>query len=596
MFVDTFIQRPILASVCSLVIILAGAVAIPTMPVAQYPDLAPPQVSVIAVYNGANAQAVETAVTTPLEQALNGVEGMLYMTSSSTNSGVSQITVTFDVTRNSDIAAVDVQNRVSQTLGRLPPEVRALGVNVQKNSTGFVLGAGVYAENSAYDSLFLSNYIDVYVKDALQRVPGVGQVIVFGERRYSMRLWLDPNKLANRGLTAGDVVKALQEQNVQVAAGSVGDAPAVPGQTYQISVRAEGRLADASQFNDIIVKSGGAASLVRLSDVGRAELGAESYASSLRFQGIDAVGFAVVQLPTANALEVDRLVRAELLRLSASFPPGLKAQIAFNTTQVVDESIKEVRKTLIEAIALVVLVMFLFLQSWRSTVIPTITIPVVARRRLRVREGDGLLDQHAHALRNHPGDRHRRRRCDRRDREHRAAHSGRSEACEAGGVRRDAGSDRRRHRDGPRADRGLRAGRVLPGHDRPPLLAVLDHDCLFGRALGVQCGDVDTGAVRPAPRSRAPREGDVLLRRRARDRCRYHSVRRRAAAYDALQVGCGAPVLRGARSDGVALSDRAACIRAGRGRRILHHSRPGACGIIAGTHGHDRATGGAGSA
>ena len=376
MFVDTFIQRPILASVCSLVIILAGAVAIPTMPVAQYPDLAPPQVSVIAVYNGANAQAVETAVTTPLEQALNGVEGMLYMTSSSTNSGVSQITVTFDVTRNSDIAAVDVQNRVSQTLGRLPPEVRALGVNVQKNSTGFVLGAGVYAENSAYDSLFLSNYIDVYVKDALQRVPGVGQVIVFGERRYSMRLWLDPNKLANRGLTAGDVVKALQEQNVQVAAGSVGDAPAVPGQTYQISVRAEGRLADASQFNDIIVKSGGVTSLVRLSDVGRAELGAESYASSLRFQGIDAVGFAVVQLPTANALEVDRLVRAELLRLSASFPPGLKAQIAFNTTQVVDESIKEVRKTLIEAIALVVLVMFLFLQSWRSTVIPTITIPV----------------------------------------------------------------------------------------------------------------------------------------------------------------------------------------------------------------------------
>src|SRR4051812_15948902 len=376
MFVDTFIRRPILASVCSLVIILAGAVAIPTMPIAQYPDLAPPQVIVTAVYNGANAQAVESAVTTPLEQALNGVEGMLYLSSSSTNSGISQITVTFDVTRNSDIAAVDVQNRVSQTLGRLPPEVRALGVNVQKNSTGFVLGAGVYAENGAYDSLFLSNYIDVYVKDALQRVPGVGQVILFGERRYSMRLWLDPNKLANRGLTARDVVTALQEQNVQVAAGSVGDAPAVPGQTYQISVRAEGRLADASQFNNIIVKSGTGASLVRLSDVGRAELGAESYASSLRFQGIDAVGFAVVQLPTANALEVDRLVRAELLRLSASFPPGLKAQIAFNTTQVVDESIKEVRKTLIEAIALVVLVMFLFLQSWRSTVIPTITIPV----------------------------------------------------------------------------------------------------------------------------------------------------------------------------------------------------------------------------
>jgi len=376
MFVDTFIRRPILASVCSLVIILAGAVAIPTMPVAQYPDLAPPQVSVTAIYNGANAQAVESAVTTPLEQALNGVEGMLYLTSSSTNSGVSQITVTFDVTRNSDIAAVDVQNRVSQTLGRLPPEVRALGVNVQKNSTGFVLGAGVYSENGAYDSLFLSNYIDVYVKDALQRVPGVGQVLLFGERRYSMRLWLDPNKLADRGLTARDVVSALQEQNAQVAAGSVGDAPAVPGQTYQISVRAEGRLVDAREFDDIILKSGGAGSLVRLSDVGHAELGAESYSSQLRFQGIDAVGFAVVQLPSANALEVDRLVRAELERLSKTFPPGLKYQVAFNTTQVVDESIKEVRKTLIEAIALVVLVMFVFLQSWRSTLIPTITIPV----------------------------------------------------------------------------------------------------------------------------------------------------------------------------------------------------------------------------
>ncbi len=376
MFVDTFIRRPILASVCSLVIILAGAVAIPTMPVAQYPDLAPPQVIVTAVYNGANAQAVETAVTTPLEQAINGIEGMQYITSSSTNSGISQITVTFDVTRDSDIAAVDVQNRVSQALGRLPPEVRALGVNVQKNSTGFVLGAGVYSENGAYDSLFVSNYIDVYVKDALKRVPGVGDVLIFGERRYSMRLWLDPTKLATRGLTAGDVVNALRGQNVQVAAGSVGDAPAVPGQTYQISVRAEGRLQDAAQFDDIIVKAGEGGSLVRLSDVGRAELGAESYSSQLRFQGIDAVGFGVIQLPTANALDVERLVRAELDRLSQTFPPGLKYQIAFNTTQVVDESIREVRKTLFEAIALVVLVMFVFLQSWRSTLIPTITIPV----------------------------------------------------------------------------------------------------------------------------------------------------------------------------------------------------------------------------
>ena len=376
MFVDTFISRPILASVCSLVLILAGAIAIPTMPVAQYPELAPPQVSVTAIYTGANASAVETGVTTPLEQAINGVEGMLYISSSSTNAGVSQITVTFDVTRDIDVAAVDVQNRVNQALGRLPTEVRTTGVTVQKNSTGFVLGAGVYSEAGTYDSLFMSNYIDVYVKDALKRINGVGNVIIFGERKYSMRLWLDPAKLAARALTAGDVVGALREQNVQVAAGSVGDAPAREGQQYQISVRAAGRLREVGEFDNIIVKSGAGAAAVRLKDVGRAELGAETYSSQLRFQGFDAVGFGVVQLPTANALDVEREVKAELERLSANFPPGMKYQIAFNTTQVVAASIREVLITLVEGIVLVVLVMFLFLQSWRTTLIPTITIPV----------------------------------------------------------------------------------------------------------------------------------------------------------------------------------------------------------------------------
>ena len=198
MFVDTFITRPILATVCSLVIILAGALAIPQMPIAQYPQVAPPTVQVTAVYTGANAETVETAVTTPLEQAINGVEGMLYMSSSSTNSGIASVTVTFDVTRDSDLAAVDVQNRVNQALGRLPAEVRQLGVTVQKTATNFVLAAGAYSEQGEYDSLFISNYIDVYVKDALKRVPGVADVIVFGERKYSMRVWLDPSRLAAR--------------------------------------------------------------------------------------------------------------------------------------------------------------------------------------------------------------------------------------------------------------------------------------------------------------------------------------------------------------------------------------------------------------
>ncbi len=375
MFVDTFIRRPILASVCSLVLILAGAVAIPTMPIAQYPPLAPPQITVTTFYTGADAQAVESAVTTPLEQAINGVEGMLYMTSSSTNSGASNISVVFDVTRDVDIAAVDIQNRVSTALGRLPGDVRTNGVTVQKGTTGFVLAAGVYAEKAEYDSLFISNYIDVYVKDALKRLPGVGNVLIFGERKYSMRLWLDPRRLASRGLTAGDVVNALREQNVQVAAGAIGQSPTRDDQKFQISVRAAGRLHDPAEFENVVIKAD-SGSLVRMKDIGRVELGAETYGSQLRFQGFDAVGFGVTQLPSANALDVERAVRGELERLALQFPVGLKYQIAFNTTQVVSESIREVLITLAEAVALVVLVMFLFLQSWRSTLIPTITIPV----------------------------------------------------------------------------------------------------------------------------------------------------------------------------------------------------------------------------
>ena len=376
MFVDTFIRRPVLSTVCSLVIILAGLIAIPTLPIAQYPELAPPQVSVSSVYTGASAQTVESAVTIPLEQAINGVEGMLYMTSASTSSGFSSVTATFDVTRDQDLAAVDVQNRVSSALGRLPNEVKNIGVTVTKSSSGFVLGAGVYDESGQYDPLFLSNYLDVFVRDAIKRVPGVADVVIFGERKYAMRLWIDPTRLAARRITASDVVTALREQNVQIAAGQVGQPPTSTGQLYQISVRAAGRLTDTREFENIIVKAEGDGGLVRLRDVGRAELGAESYTSELRFNGQEAVGIGVMQLPTANALDVYEDVVAELERLAANFPPGMKYRIAFDTTTVVSESIAEVLKTLLEAIGLVVLVMFLFLQDWRSTIIPTITIPV----------------------------------------------------------------------------------------------------------------------------------------------------------------------------------------------------------------------------
>ena len=376
MFVDFFIRRPVFATVCALIIILGGAISIPSLPVAQFPQLAPPQVLVNSVYIGANAQTVESAVTIPLEQAINGVQGMRYITSSSGNDGSSLITVTFEPTRDVDLAAVDVQNRVSQTLGRLPNEVKNTGIVVTKQFSGFVLGVGFYSDTGQYDSLFISNYLDIYVKDALKRLPGVGDAQIFGERKYAMRLWLDPARLAERGLTATNLLTALQEQNVQVAAGEVGQPPIREGQDYQISVRAIGRLTEPKEFDNIILKTGTDGTLVRLKDVGHAELGAENYGSMLRFNGYDTMGIGVSQLPGANALDVDRVVKVELERLSQSFPPGLKYAVAWDTTDAIGESIRDVLITLLEAIGLVVLVIYIFLQDWRSTFIPAITIPV----------------------------------------------------------------------------------------------------------------------------------------------------------------------------------------------------------------------------
>src|SRR5918995_695829 len=376
MITDVFIKRPVLATVLSILIMLAGAIAIPTLPIGRYPELAPPTVSVGAFYTGANAQAVESAVTTPLESVINGVEGMLYMTSSSTNNGFCSITVTFEVGRDADLAAVDVQNRVNSALGRMPLEVRTNGITVTKGAAGFLAGIGFYSENNQYSSLFISNYLDRYVRDGLKRVPGVANVIIFGERRFAMRLWLDPNRLAGRGLTATDVANALREQNVQVAAGSVGAQPAAEDQMFQMSVRAAGRLTEVNEFEDIVVKAGSDGALVRVKDIGRVELGAEDYSSRLRFAGVEASGIGIQLLPTANALDTFRGVMAEMERVDDQFPPGLKWQLAFDNVGVVRESIIEVLKTLAEAIVLVILVLFLFLQNWRSTVIPAITIPV----------------------------------------------------------------------------------------------------------------------------------------------------------------------------------------------------------------------------
>ena len=375
--VDFFIRRPIFATVCALLIVLAGAVCIPTLPISLYPDLAPPQVIVSCNYIGANAKDVESAVTTILEQSINGVEGMRYISSTSSNDGTSSITITFQTGYSLDIAAVDVQNRVSSVSGRLPAVVNNTGISITKANSNFVLAAGFVSPDRSLSNAFISNYLDVYVADALKRVPGVGAAVIFGERKYAMRIWLDPARLAARNLTALDITNALAEQNVEVAAGQLGLPPSDPKQTFQMAVRVVGRLSDPREFENIIIKNSNTANgLVLLKDVGRAEIGAESYDTDLKFSGGDAIGVGIQQLSNANALDVDKRCRAVLLDLKKSFPPGLDYIIAVDTTTVVGDSIREVEITIAEAIAIVILVIFLFLQDWRATIIPAVTIPV----------------------------------------------------------------------------------------------------------------------------------------------------------------------------------------------------------------------------
>ncbi|HXU64568.1 MAG TPA: multidrug efflux RND transporter permease subunit [Polyangia bacterium] len=376
MFAAFFIRRPIFASVCAILIVLAGGISIPTLPVAQYPELSAPQVQVQSVYVGATAQAVESAVTRPLEEAINGAEGMRYLSSTSTSDGTSTITATFDVERNKDLAAVDVQNRVNTALPRLPAEVKNTGVTVTKTTPAMVMAAGFYSDDNSLSNLFISNYLDLYVREELQRLPGAADVRIFGERKYAMRLWLDPVRLAARGLTASDVVAALREQNAIIAAGQVGRPPAPSGQTFQISVTVAGRLTEPREFEQLVLKRTPDGGLVLLRDVGRAELGAEDYSLNLRFDGRAAVGIGVFQLPGANALQLEAGVRETLARVAQRFPPSLRYEVAFDPTIAVRESISDVLKTLVEAILLVIAVIFLFLQDWRATVIPAITIPV----------------------------------------------------------------------------------------------------------------------------------------------------------------------------------------------------------------------------
>jgi hydrophobic/amphiphilic exporter-1 (mainly G- bacteria), HAE1 family len=376
MFVDFFIKRPVFTTVCSIIILLVGAISIPNLPIAQYPEISPIQVNVTANYIGADAQTVEETVTTLLEQEINGVEGMRYISSSSSNDGTSNISVTFDASTDQDIAAVDVQNRISIAEPRLPETVRQTGVTVTKQSSSLLLAMSLYTDNNEYDNIFLSNYADLYMVDAIRRIEGVGNVRIFGERTYAMRLWLDPRQLASRNLSAQDVADALIEQNIEVGAGRIGQQPAPSNQQYQIDIRALSRLRTVADFEGLIVGTAADGASIELRDVGRVELGAENYNGFLRFRGKDAIGLGIYQLPDSNALDVANAVKAEVARLSRQFPPGMKYGTGFDTTEFVQASLTEVVITLIQAVLLVILIIFLFLQDWRTTIIPAITIPV----------------------------------------------------------------------------------------------------------------------------------------------------------------------------------------------------------------------------
>ena len=384
MFTRFFIERPIFASVLSIVITLAGGLAILALPIAMFPQIAPPTVSVTCQYPGASAQVVAETIAAPIEQQVNGVENMMYMSSSSTNDGNYALTVTFKQDVDLNLAQVLVQNRVSLAVPLLPDVIKATGVTTKKRSPDILLAIGIYSPEGRYDQLYLSNYAYMRVRDELSRLEGVSDVTMFGQRDYSMRIWLDPDKLAVRGMTAGDVVAALREQNLQVASGQIGQSPIMRGQQTQVTLSTLGRLVDADQFDKIVIKTTADGRMVRIRDVGYVELGAKNQDMSSEVGAVEkgemriypVANLAIFQLPDANALETADLVKAKIAELKKDFPEGVDYMIRYDTTPFIRESIQEVFKTLLDSVILVALVVLLFLQNWRSALIPLIAVPV----------------------------------------------------------------------------------------------------------------------------------------------------------------------------------------------------------------------------
>jgi len=371
-----FIDRPIFAGVLSVLIVLCGLLAMRALPISEYPEVVPPSVVVRAQYPGANPKVIADTVATPLEESINGVEGMLYMGSQATTDGVMTLTVTFALGTDPDKAQQLVQNRVSQAEPRLPEEVRRLGITTVKSTPDITMVVHLVSPNDRYDIDYLRNYGVLNVKDRLARIPGVGQVQIFGGGDYAMRIWLDPQKVAQRGLSASDVVTAIRAQNVQAAAGVVGASPGLPDVEVQMPVNAQGRLQSEEEFGDIIVKTGDDGAVTRLRDVARLELGAADYSLRSLLDNQPAVGMGVFQAPGSNALAISDAVRETMAEIQKTMPEGVEYRIAYDPTQFVRASIESVVHTLLEAIVLVVIVVILFLQTWRASIIPLLAVPV----------------------------------------------------------------------------------------------------------------------------------------------------------------------------------------------------------------------------
>jgi multidrug efflux pump len=390
MFSSFFINRPIFASVLSIIVTLAGGIAVFALPIAQYPEITPPTVEVSAIYPGANAQVVADTVAAPVEQQVNGVEGMLYMSSQCTNDGTYTLTVTFQNGADLNMAQVLVQNRVALAQPILPDLVKRRGVTVKKKSPSILMIVNLFSPDRSKNNLYLSNYATIQLKDELSRLNGVGDITYMGQRDYSMRLWLDPQKLATRNLTAADVVAAIEQQNTQVAAGQLGQPPVANGQVFQFTMSTMGRLTDVDQFGEMILKTDARGRLVRLSDVANIELGAQAYDQSCTFNGQPSVALSIYQLPGSNALETAKHVRQKMEEMKSRFPDGIDYRIVYDTTPFINQSITEVFKTLRDAVILVAIVVLLFLQNWRSAIIPLVAVPVAIVGTFAVMAGFGF--------------------------------------------------------------------------------------------------------------------------------------------------------------------------------------------------------------